>query len=291
MPKVKVLTDSLADIPPAILEELEIAVVPTIVRFGETEYRDRIDLFPSEFFQLLTSSSRLPTTSQPAIGVFEEIYRGLAKKTDQILAIHTDSLLSGIYNASCTAAANIPDARIQVMDSQQVSMALGWLVIQAARAAREGYSLDQVISVVQDAMPRTHLIAMLDTLEYARRGGRLGKASALLGTLLNVKPLLSIVHGEVVPVENVRSQKRALERLVEIALGSGPIQELSVIHALAPEQALKVREMLAGSFQNGSFPKERVVMAEAGPVLGAHVGPGTVGIAWLNRDWGMEIRD
>jgi DegV family protein with EDD domain len=282
MANVKVLTDSLADIPPAILQELDIAVVPTIVRFGETEYRDRIDLFPSEFFQLLTRSDKPPSTSQPASGVFEETFRRLATKTDQILAIHTDGLLSGIYNASCAAAANVPDIRIRVMDSRQVSMALGWLVILAARAARQGHTLDQLMSVVQDAMPRVHLIAMLDTLEYARRGGRLGKASALLGTLLNVKPLLSVVHGEVVPVENVRSQKRALERLVEIAMSSGPIQELSVIHALAPEPALKVRQMLADSLPNGSLPKERIVMAEAGPVLGAHVGPGTVGIAWLN---------
>lgn len=205
------------------------------------------------------------------------MFRRLATQTDQVLAIHTDGLLSGIYNASCTAAANIPDVCIQVMDSRQVSMALGWLVILAARAARDGSPMEQVISVVQDAMPRVHLIAMLETLEYARRGGRLGKASALLGTLLNVKPLLSIVRGEVVPVENVRSQKRALERLVEIALGSGPIQELSVVHALAPEPALRVMEMLAGSLR-----KERIVMAEAGPVLGAHVGPGAVGITWLN---------
>ncbi len=279
MPKVKVLTDSLADIPPAFLEELDITVVPTLVRFGETEYRDRIDLFPTEFFQLLMSSPTLPTTSQPATGVFEEIFCRLATETDQILAIHTDSLLSGIYNACCIAAANTSSVRIQVIDSRQVSMALGWLVILAARAAREGFTLDQVVSVVQDAMPRTHLIAMLDTLEYARRGGRLGKASALLGTLLNVKPLLSVVRGEVVPVENVRSQQRGLERLVEIALDSGPIQHSSVIHALAPERALAVREMLAGA-----GTKEQIVMAEAGPVLGAHVGPGAVGIAWLNRD-------
>jgi DegV family protein with EDD domain len=120
---------------------------------------------------------------------------------------------------------------------------------------------------------------MLDTLEYARRGGRLGKASALLGTLLNVKPLLSIVNGEVVPVEKVRSTKRGLERLMQIALGSGPIQELSVVHAMAQDKARELQEMLSSS-----FPHERIVMAEAGPVLGAHVGPGAVGIAWLNGD-------
>ncbi len=279
MPHVKVLTDSLADIPSMLLEELDIAVVPTIVRFGETEYRDRVDLFPSDFFHLLTSSSRLPTTSQPATGVFEEIYHRIAEKTHQVLAIHTDGLLSGIYNASRVAADSIPGVRIEVIDSRQVSMALGWLVILAARAARQGEPLDNIKAIVQKAMRKVHLIAMLETLEYARRGGRLGKASALLGTLLNVKPLLTIVHGEVVPVENVRSQKHALERLVEIAISSGPIRELSVIHALAPGAARHVQEMLANS-----FPKERIVMAEAGPVLGAHVGPGTVGIAWLSRE-------
>ncbi len=279
MPNVRVLTDSLADIPPTILKELNIVVVPTVVRFGETEYRDRVDLFPSDFFRLLTTSPKLPTTSQPAVGVFEEIYRDLGDETDQILAIHTDSLLSGIYNASCVAAASVPNVRTKVMDSRQVSMALGWPVILAARAARQGLLLDEVERAALEAMSRVHLIAMLDTLEYARRGGRLGKASALLGTLLNVKPLLSIVNGEVVPVEKVRSAKRGLERLVEIAIGSGPIQELSVVHALAREEADELEEMLAGS-----FPRERIVMAEAGPVLGAHVGPGAVGIAWLVGD-------
>ncbi len=279
MPNVKIVTDSLADIPSHIVKELGITTVPAVVRFGETLYRDRVDLFPTEFFRLLVNSSKLPSTSQPSSGVFEETYRRLAGETDQILAIHTDGLLSGIFNASSAAAAHISDVCIRVVDSRQVSMALGWLVILAARAARRGNTLDVVERVVRAALPRVHLIAMLDTLEYARRGGRLGKASALLGTLLNVKPLLSIVNGEVVPVEKARSEKRGLERLAQIALGSEPIQELAVMHTIAPDKAARLAEIVGES-----FPKERIVIAEAGPVLGAHVGPGAVGIAWVSGE-------
>ena len=276
MPNVKILTDSLADIPPPMAQALDITAVPCIVRFGETEYRDRVDLFPPEFYQRLASSATLPTTSQPATGVFEDIYRKLAQESDQILAIHTIASLSGIFNASRIAAENISNVHIELIDSQQVTMSLGWLVILAARAARAGASLSELRALVEGAMPRVHVIGMLNTLEYAQRGGRLGKGAALVGTLLNVKPLISIVNGEVVPVENVRTQKRALERLIEIVLGSGPIQELAVIHSAAPELAQRITQMLAAT-----FPEDQIVVSETGPVLGTHVGPGAVGIAWL----------
>jgi DegV family protein with EDD domain len=276
MPNVKIVTDSLADIPLALLNELDITTVPCIVRFGSIEFRDRIDLSLNEFYRRLAESPTLPSTSQPAVGVFEETYRQLAETTDAILSIHLTGALSGTLNTARLAAQNISNVKIELVDSQQVTMALGWLVILAARAARAGYPLAKIKAIVEDAIPRVHLVAMLDTLEYAQRGGRLGKAKALVGTLLNVKPLLSVEHSEVVPVENVRTQKRALERLVEIVLGSGPIQELAVIHAAAEDQAKKLRQMLAET-----FPEDRIILTEAGPVLGAHVGPGAVGIAWL----------
>lgn len=276
MPPLRIVTDSLADVPPAIAEELGIVQIPCIVRFGSQEYRDRVDLSSAEFYQRLTASPTLPTTSQPATGVFEELYHKLARETDQILAIHTISSLSGIYNASAVAAQGIPKVRIELIDSHQVTMALGWLVILAARAAREGLDLDQVRRIVEDTMPRVHVIGALSTLEYAQRGGRLGKGAALIGTLLHVKPLISIENGEVVPVENARSQKRALERLVDIVLASGPIQEISVIHAASPDLAARLKAMLAATLS-----ESRIVMAEAGPVLGAHVGPNAVGAAWV----------
>jgi len=276
MSNVKILTDSLADIPSAILKELDITTVPCTVRFGSEEYIDRVNLFPTEFYRKLVASPTLPTTAFPSSQLFEETYRKLAETTDRILAIHTIASLTGIYNASRVAAENITTARIELIDSEQVSMSLGWLVILAGRAAKEGASLAQVKSLVEDAKARVHIIAMLDTLEYAQRGGRLGKGAALVGSLLNVKPLVSAVHSEIVPVENVRTQKRALERLVEIVLASGPIQELSVIHADAPQYAQTLKEMLAKT-----FPMDQIVMSETGPVLGTHTGPGAVGVAWL----------
>jgi len=276
MSNVKILTDSLADIPSAILKELDITTVPCTVRFGSEEYIDRVNLFPTEFYRKLVASPTLPTTAFPSSQLFEETYRKLAETTDRILAIHTIASLTGIYNASRVAAENITTARIELIDSEQVSMSLGWLVILAGRAAKEGASLAQVRSLVEDAKARVHIIAMLDTLEYAQRGGRLGKGAALVGSLLNVKPLVSAVHSEIVPVENVRTQKRALERLVEIVLASGPIQELSVIHADAPQYAQTLKKMLAKT-----FPMDQIVMSETGPVLGTHTGPGAVGVAWL----------
>ncbi len=276
MANVKIVTDSLADIPPALAKDLEITQVPCIVQFGDQEFRDRIDLTSAEFYKRLVASNSLPTTSQPATGVFQEIYAQVAQETNEILAIHTIASLSGIFNASRVAAENIPNVTIELIDSKQTTMALGWLVILAARAARAGHTLAEVKEIVADAIPRAHIIGALDTLEYAQRGGRLGKGQALVGTLLHVKPLISIVDGEVVPVENTRSQKRALERLVEIVLGSGPIQEIAVIHAAGEELAQKVKRLLSATLR-----EDQIVMTETGPVLGTHVGPNAVGIAWV----------
>lgn len=273
---VKVVTDSLADIPPELIKELGITVVPLMVRFGEEMYRDRVDLTMADFYKKLTATTTLPTTSQPAIGVFEETYRELAKKTDEIFSVHVIGALSGTFNSAAAAAHNVEEAAIRVVDSQTVSMGLGWLAILAARAAKEGKNLDQIDRIVADSVRRVHIIAMLDTLEFAQRGGRLGKGAALAGSLLNVKPILSITEGEVVPVEKTRTQQRALERIVDIAFGSGPIQEISVIHAAAPEQAEHLRQMLSKT-----LIETDIILAETGPVLSAHTGPGAVGVAWV----------
>lgn len=273
---VKVVTDSLSDIPPALVQELDITVVPLLVRFGGDVYRDRVDLTMAEFHKKLTATTTLPSTSQPAVGVFEETFSTLAKETDEIFSVHVIGALSGTFNSAAAAAHNIAQAAIRVVDSQSVSMGLGWLAILAARAAKEGKNLDQIDRLVADSLRRVHIIAMLDTLEYAQRGGRLGKGAALAGSLLNVKPILSITDGEVVPVEKPRTQQRALERIVDIAFASGPIQEIAVIHAAAPEQAEQLREILSKTLVEAD-----IVVAETGPVLSAHTGPGAVGVAWI----------
>lgn len=156
-------------------------------------------------------------------------------------------------------------------------MGLGWLAIYAARAARYGYALDEIDEMIAEVIPRAHAIAMLDTLDYAARGGRLGKGAAMVGTLLNVKPIISLVNGEVLPVEKVRTQKRSIERIADIVMGSGPIQELAIIHAAAPELAEALRKHFAETWF-----EEQIMVCETGPVIGAHTGPGAVGVAWIN---------
>lgn len=277
MANVKVVTDSLADIPAAIAQELDISVVPCVTRFGNQEFLDRVNLFPDEFFKRLVASPTLPITSQPPTAAFVETYRALAHTTKEIISIHVSGDLSGTLNSAHAAARQTMGVKIEVIDSWQASMGEGWLVILAARAAKEGQSLRRIRSIVEDAISRVHIIAMLDTLEYARRGGRLGKGAALIGDTLHVKPLISLMRGVVEPVEKVRTTNRALERLVEIVLASGPIQELAVLHAAAPEYAIKLRKLLSST-----IPEDHIVMSEAGPALGVHTGPGCAGIAWVS---------
>lgn len=258
------------------MSDLGITAVPALVHFGAQGFRDRVDLSLDEFYTRLRSSPIVPTTSQPPPDAFVGVYRRLGETTDEIFSIHSTKLLTGIYSSAMTAAAEMPGIRIRVVDSQQVTMALGWLVILAARAARDGADLAELGELVDDAGPRAHIIAVLDTLEYAQRSGRLGKGSALIGTLLNVKPIISLVEGQVMPVENVRTHQRALDRLAEIALASGPIQELAVMHAAGLEYAKRLRGTLARTLR-----EDRVPIIETGPVIGTHVGPNAVGIAWL----------
>jgi DegV family protein with EDD domain len=283
MSQVKVVTDSLSDIPEAIARQLEISTVPALVQFGGRSFRDRVDLGAEEFYKRLISGPALPTTSQPPPSAFREVYLRLARETDRILSIHSASALTGIYGSAVVAACESPDLQIRVIDSEQVTMALGWLVILAARAARDGATMEDIRALLDDARPRAHIIAVLDTLEYAQRSGRLGKGSALIGTLLSVKPIISLVNGQVMPVENVRTHRRAMERLVEIVMATGPIQELAVMHAAGLESAMRVRDAFARTLH-----EEEILTVETGPVLGTHVGPKAVGVAWLNGKYLKE---
>jgi len=282
MAQVRIVTDSLADIPEEIARELDITRVPCFVHFGETSYRDRVDLTLAEFYEKLKTSPVMPTTSQAPPGAFLEVYRELSNETNQIFSIHSVSTLTGMYNSARVAADALHSTdpwglQIKVVDSRTTSMGLGWLAIYAARAARYGYALDELDEMIAEVIPRAHAIAMLDTLDYVVRGGRLGKSAAMLGALLNVKPIISLVNGEVIPVEKARTQKRSIERIADIVMGSGPIQELAIIHAAAPGMAEALRQHFAQTWF-----EEQIMVCETGPVIGAHTGPGAVGVAWIN---------
>ncbi len=279
MANVKIVTDSLADLPPALMQGLDITIVPCLVQVGGKTYRDKLDLDTEGFYRLIANIPKPPTTSNPPVGMFEEVYRQLARTTRQIVSIHVASTLSGTFNSARLAAQNVRQdtpVMIEVVDSQQLSMAQGWLVIHAARAAARGATLTEILELVESLRERPRLIAMLDSLQYAQRSGRLGKAAGMVGTMLNVKPLLALSRGEVLPLGAARTQQQALERLVEIALEYGLNQEMAVVHCYAEVLARRLKYMVMSHIPNG-----QVTIAETGPVSGTHVGPGVVGLAWL----------
>lgn len=271
---VKIVTDSTADIPEELAAELEITVVPCNVHFGLDTYRDGIELSKEEFYTRLKTSPTLPITSAPAAGVFEATYRKLASETDQILSIHLASALSAIYNSACLGAEAVSDVEITLIDSGQASMGVGWLVIAAARAAQEGQSLAQIVALVEDMKPRVRLFAALDTLEYLRKGGRVGKTVAVLGTLLNIKPLIEVRDSAVLPLERVRTRRRSIQHLIELVAELGPLEELAVLHSNAPQEAQRLAEEMAFL-----HPLERILITEVGVIIGTHAGPNGLGVA------------
>ena len=276
MAQVRVVTDSTADIPPEVAEELGIVRIPLNVHFGETTYKDGVDLTTDRFFELLKASRVHPHTSQPSVGEFEELYRQLARETDQIFSIHLSSLLSGTYNSARMAAANLPPSmvRVEVMDSMTVSIALGLMAIEAAKAARQGATLEEVAGVVKRMINQTHLLFFVETLEYLHRGGRIGRAAAFLGTLMRVKPILTITDGVVTPYERARTRNKAIEALYALVEDFPHVERVGIIHSGTPDDVERLIEMLLPL-----VPRDRILVARYGPVLGVHAGPGAMGVA------------
>lgn len=276
--RVKIVTDSLADLPAAWAAELDITIVPANLHFGLETFRDQLDISTAEFYDRLTSSPLHPTTSAASVGTFIETYRALLREDCAIVSIHVPAALSATFNSAYQAAREFPERRIVVMDGTTLSMGLGWLAIVAARAVRMGMDLDQVVARVEETIPRVRLFAVLDTLEYAHRGGRVSWIQAQIGSLLQIKPILQVIESRVELVERTRTRGRALERLAEMALGLAPFEELCVLHMRSAGQADLLRQMV-GSF----FPVDRIATIEAGPVLGVHTGPGAVGLAGIRQ--------
>ncbi|MDP2916496.1 MAG: DegV family protein [Dehalococcoidia bacterium] len=271
---VKVVTDNTADIPSQLAKELDIAVIPSYVIFGSTSYRGGIDITEDEFYQKLLDGPVLPATSQPTPQDFIEVYTKLAKEADGILSIHISSKLSGTINSAEQAKklANVK-CPIEIIDTQNLSTALGLIVIAAARMARAGKGLTEIAEAVRRMVPNTKLLLLFGTLEYLAKGGRIGKAKSLLGSVLNVKPLLTLKDGEFVPVTQVHSRIKGKEKLLEFVRSAKDIEDLAVIYSTIPDEAKE----LAASIT--AIPKSRIIIARIGPVLGVHGGPGVLGIA------------
>jgi DegV family protein with EDD domain len=274
---VKIVTDSVADIPPEIIKELDITVIPVLLRFGEETYRDGIDITTDQFYERLATSKIMPTTSVPSLDLFARTYARLAQETNEILVIMLSSKLSGLYNAARQSADLIEgDYRIEVVDSGCAVMSQGFVVIKAARAARDGATLDEILEIVRQNLPRVEMHAAFDTLEYLKRGGRIGRAQAFMGSMLRVNPIITLKDGVVEPAGRARSRSKAIDQLYEFAASYSHIEELAVEGAACPEDVDRLVERLGAI-----FPKERIIRTRTTPVIGTHTGPGLLLVAVL----------
>ena len=277
---VKIVTDSLSDIVDDLAQELGVTVVPLYVRFGEEVYRDRVEMTTDEFYHRLVHGDTFPTTTQPPPGDFVDVYKKLAKETDEILVIAVSGMLSGTYQ-SAMQAKNMMDkkCRIEVIDSKKVAMSLGLIVIKAAKAARAGANLDELADLVRKTMPRSHLVVYFDTLKYLAKGGRIGRAQGLLGAMLSIKPILTIKDGEMAPLTRVRSPAAGLDYLYNFVSGFAKAESIAVEHATTPGEADELVRRLGKV-----IPGERIYRSTVSPVLGTHAGPNALALTVLEAE-------
>jgi len=274
---VKIVTDSVADLPSQVVKELDITVVPILIRWGEELYRDGIDLTAEQFYERLKRSKIPPSTSVPSPGTFAEAYDKLAEEANEILAIIVTSRLTGTYNVALQSVGLMNrKCRVEVIDSKCATMPEGFIVMKAAQAAQAGASLDEVMEVTRKTIPRVDFLSTFDTLEYLKRGGRIGKAQAFLGSILKVNPLITLRDGVVEPVGRTRSRAKAIDRLCEFAMSYSHIEEIAIEEATTPDEADRIAERLSAK-----FPKERIYRSKPSPVIGAHTGPGFLLVAVL----------
>jgi DegV family protein with EDD domain len=280
MGRIAFVTDSTAGLPPDQVEKYRVTVIPLQVIFGTETFRDGIDLTQREFFDRLKSARVLPTTSQPTVADFEEAYQKLVDdpEVDSIISVHISSRLpSGTYSSAVQAAERVASGRnkkVTVIDSWSAYMGEGLMIINGARAAEEGASHADVVKLIEEMRPRVKILLLVDTLEYLQRGGRIGGAQALVGGLLNIKPILHVLEGKVEPLERVRTRRKAMERLIELGADfvSGKPVQIAVGHAEVPEDARSLTEMAR---QKMNVVEE--FTSDLGPVISTHTGPGVLG--------------
>jgi len=276
VPRIGVVTDSTADFPGDAQERLGIEMVPLSVIWDRDTYRDKIDLSITDFYRRMRQSATLPTTSAPPAGLFEDTYERLLGKVDHVIAVMLASNLSATYDVARAAAERVGKGRISVVDSGQTTMCLGWLAMRAAEMGQQGAEPEAIVKELQSWVPRLRLYAVLDTLTNLQKGGRIGRAQALVGSLLNFKPLIMVKEGVVSPVERPRSRASAMRRIVDVVGSQGRVQKVAVAQGDAPEIMDDLVRMV--SERVPGVPLDR---GEIGIVLGTHAGPGVFGVAAL----------
>jgi DegV family protein with EDD domain len=272
---VRIVSDSACDLPPALCAELGIEIVPLTIRFGADELVDRVELTTEVFWERLARSTVLPETAAPSVGAFESTFRALQESgADGIVCINLSSKMSATMQSAQIAAKALDGVcPVVVIDSKTASMGIGMLCLEAARVAREGGDLDTVVAAVESARDRSHVLFTVDTLEYLRKGGRIGGAQAMLGSMLSIKPVIAVKDGAVEPVGKVRTRSKALRFIVD-RVKERPVESICVLHAQAPD----VTDFIA---MLEPIVSSEIVVGEIGPVVGVHAGPATIGVTWL----------
>ena len=279
MSKVAIVTDSTAYIPDDLVKKHQIRITPQVLVWGNETLRDGVDIQPEEFYKRLEKASVMPTTSQVTIGSFKDVFEELHSQGYDILAVLISSKLSGTIDSAVQARDMLPEAHIEIVDSFTTAMALGFIDLLAARAAGEGASLAECKALAEEATRHAGIVLAVDTLEFLHRGGRIGGGTRFLGTALNIKPILEVTGGQVEAVEQVRTRKKSLNRIIELTekriAGRQPVR-LAALHANAPEEARALLEEAKARF--GAI---ETVFSQVSPVVGTHAGPGTLGLAFL----------
>jgi DegV family protein with EDD domain len=281
--RVRILTDSTADVPVEVAEKLQIMVVPAYVQIGRQSYRDAPQkqgsgpgLSREMFYEQLPTMSEVPTTAVPPAHEFTTAYHRLMTEegADEVIALVLSTTLSGMYNVARLGAQDSPySSKIHVVDSEQVTMGLGWMVVAAAEAAANGQSVEEILRLIEDVKPRVHVYAMLDTLDYLRRSGRVSWAQAKAAQILRIKPLIEVTRGEVRDLGRTRTRQRASEQLIALIRDLGPLERLALLHTYPPDLE-EFRSRLAGL-----FPIEHMLTVSVTTIIGAHVGPNGLGVA------------
>lgn len=272
---VQVVTDSGADIPQQLAADLGIVIVPLIVSFGDESYQDGVELSADQFYQRLIHGDMMPTTSQPSVGSFAEVYKKIRVDSNEILSIHLSSQLSGTLNSATQAGVqeNLGES-IQFIDSKQASMGLGLSVIAAAKAAKDGASLVEAASVARSVLDRTRIFILFDTLRYLEKGGRIGQASALLGSVLHIKPVITLEDGEIATKAKIRTFRKGIQSLHQLTEECGDLESAAILYTTDPAEARKFAGNISNHFVEDSDPS----IIRISPAVGAHGGPGVIGV-------------
>lgn len=277
---IRIVTDSACDVPPDIAEKMGITIVPVYINIGDQSYLDGVDLSRREFFVNLPAYDLFPTTAAPASGTFTSVYQHLADEgATEILSLHIAANLSNTYNAARLGAEDVQGARVTLWDTRQITMGSGLQVIVAAEAAAEGRSIAEILTLLQEKRSKTRIYAVLDTLEFLRRSGRVSWTQFGLGTLLRIKPVLEVFEGDVIMNDRVRTSKRAQLRLIELVEAQQPLERIAVLHANNLQEAQRLQKQAAFLFP----PEQELIFMEITPAIGSHIGPGAVGFAFISE--------